>query len=94
MLGSHLKRDSGLFPSGVTEVSLRCVDDDLFCWVFAHSNVADRLISLPKTHADAQFALACVLESEHGFAAQSAEQTAQALFRNAFLGKQMAAKTA
>lgn len=53
MLGSQINRDSGLLASGVTEVRLRCVDEDLFCWVFALSIADDRLISLPKAHSDA-----------------------------------------
>lgn len=84
MHGSDLNRDSGLLPAGIAELSLRCVEEDLFCWVFADQNANDRLLSLPKARSEAQAVLAAMLENEHGFPATNAQLTSQALFRDAF----------
>lgn len=87
MIAAELNDECGLFPSDVAEVSLRCIDDDVFCWVSAESQ--DRLIALSGSPQEAQRQLASTLVEELGFVAAKAALTAETLFANAFGGVEL-----
>jgi len=87
MIATELNNECGLFPSDIVEVSLRCIDDDVFCWVSAESQ--DRLIALSGSTQEAQSQLASTLVEELGFVAAKAALTAQTLFAHAFGGVEL-----
>jgi hypothetical protein len=84
MQKAKLTSECGLLPSGISEVSISCVQGDLFCWVLATGDSFDRLLSLPSEREQAQQMLASTLETDHGFASARAALTAQKLFAEAF----------
>jgi hypothetical protein len=86
MTSANLDASSGLFPDGVRELQLRCLEGDLFCWVMTQEWAKDRLVALPSAREAAQRELAVTLAREHGFSAGNAELTAQSLFDLAFRG--------
>lgn len=84
MISADLTSNCGLFSRDVTGLSLRGVDDDLFCWVSSSALVDHRLLALSADPDDARKQLASVLEAEHGFSAADSTLAAQRLFNEAF----------
>jgi hypothetical protein len=86
MISANLNSGPGLFPDGVRELQLRCLDKDVFCWVITRDSARERLVALPDGRSAAQLELSETLARDHGFTSEQAAQAAQTLFEAAFRG--------
>ena len=79
-----MTRKCGLFPFGITEVGVRCIDDETCAWVKTLRRFEETLIALPPTRKEAERELAVRLAHGHRFNADKALATSKRLFDAAF----------